>query len=275
METGKSYLRKWARSFLFLPSVKFCLSKIPALKAIYAPLWGFHPIDRELGIETSGLVGTEEIHRDKRLITLINPYIGSQPSIVRTGLSALGDCTEYTFVDFGCGKGRAVAVASEFPFRSIVGIELSPSLASTARSNASRIGRQFPDRSTVTIANANVSDFALPPGRLACFNYHAFGLELLSEVVERFEAALRGNTPHMFFVYYNPVHFEVLDNSSTFKRFYAQQLPYDEGEIGFGPDQDDAVVIWQSVQGEITAQHHGANRKITLNASGERARVVD
>jgi len=275
MATGKSNVRKWARSFVFLPSVKFWLSKIPGLRAIYAPIWGVHPIDRELGIDTSGLVGTGEIHQDKGLTTLINPYIGSQPSIVRKGLAALGDCAEYTFVDFGGGKGRAVVVASEFPFRNIMGIELSPSLAGTARSNASRIALQFPDRSTVTIANANVSDFVLPPGRLACFNYHAFGLELLSEVVQKFEALLRGNTPHMFFVYYNPVHFEVLDNSSAFQRFYAQQLQYDESEIGFGPDVDDGVVSWQSVKGAVPIKHRGDDRKIVLNASGERARVVD
>jgi len=275
METSKSFLRKWARFFLFLPSVKFCLRKIPALQRIYAPLWGVHPIDRELGIETSGLVGTEEIHRDKQLVKLISPYIGSQPSIVRKGLSELGDCAEYTFVDFGCGKGRAVAVASEFPFRSILGVELSSSLASTARSNASRIARKFSDRSTVTIANVNVSDFQLPPGKLACFNYHAFGRELLSEVVQKFEAALAGDAPHMFFVYYNPVHFEGLDASPAFKRFYAQQLQYDEGEIGFGPDQDDAVVIWQSLKGAVPTEHAGANRKITLNALSESARVAD
>lgn len=275
MGMGKSHLRRWARLFLFLPRVKSCLCKIPALHAIYAPQWGVHPIDRELGIETSGLVGTEEIHRDKKLKHLINPYIGSQPSIVRRGLSALENHADYTFVDCGCGKGRAVVVASEFPFRSIMGIELSPSLAATARSNTSKIARRFPERRPIEVATANVIDFPLPKGRLACFNYHAFGRELLSEMVRKFEAALASDIPHMFFVYYNPVHFEVLDGSHAFKRFYAQQLPYEQGEIGFGPDGDDAVVIWQSRRGAILSRHPGADRKITIDDSSGRATLRD
>ncbi len=63
----------------------------------------------------------------------INLYIGSQPSIMRRALSALGPVERYDFLDLGCGKGRALIVAAEFPFRAITGVELSPALAAIAR----------------------------------------------------------------------------------------------------------------------------------------------
>ena len=78
----------------------------------------------------------------------------------------------------------------------------------------------------------------------------------------------------MFFIYYNPVHFELFDASPAFRRFWAQQIPYDESEIGFGPDGDDAIVIWQSLRGAIPTQHQGADRKIILTAPG-RAQLAD
>ena len=39
------------------------------------------------------------------------------------------------FVDVGCGMGRALLLASELPFRQVVGIELSPALHAIAREN--------------------------------------------------------------------------------------------------------------------------------------------
>jgi SAM-dependent methyltransferase len=187
----------------------------------------------------------------------------------------LGTYEDYTFIDYGCGKGRAVVVATEFPFQSVAGIELSATLAATARLNAAKIASQFPDRPSVKIVGANVCDFPLPGGKLACFNYHAFGPELLAQIIRKFEAALAGDTSHMFFIYYNPVHFELFDASPAFRRFYAQQIAYDESEIGFGPDEDDAVVIWQSVRGAIPKQHEGADRRIIITAPGSRAKLAD
>jgi SAM-dependent methyltransferase len=100
-----------------------------------------HPIDRTYGIDTSGSVSVENLHPDPRLQCLIVDYLASQPSIVRRGLSALGNIRDYVFVDLGCGKGRATTVAGEFPFRAVVGVELSAALAATARANAATIAR--------------------------------------------------------------------------------------------------------------------------------------
>lgn len=258
-----------------MPAVKKFMMKMPVIRRIYSPLWGTHPFDKEFGIETSGILSTEDIHPDKQLTALISPYIGSQPSIVRRGLSALGTYGDYTFIDYGCGKGRPIVVAGEFPFQSVTGIELSPNLAATARLNIAKVARRFPERQGVTIVCADVCDFPLPPDKLACFNYHAFGPEIVARIIKKFETALAGDTPHMFLIYYNPVHFELFDASPAFRRFYAQQIPYDKSEIGFGPDEDDAVVIWQSARGAIPTQHQGADRKIIITEPGCRAQLAD
>ncbi len=168
------------------------------------------PIDKIYGIDTSGVVQAENIHPDPSLQAQIIAYVGSQPSVVRRAISALGDIRDYVFVDLGCGKGRVTVVASEFPFRAVSGVELSAALAATARLNAAAIARQFPERPKVTIAEANVVHFPLPAAKTVLFNYHAFGAELMAKIVARCEAALAsGELPHMFFIiYYNPIHAE-------------------------------------------------------------------
>jgi SAM-dependent methyltransferase len=263
MATVRSRLRRIIRAIFYVPAVKKFLEIVPVIRNVYAPAQRTHPFDRTYGIDTSGVVPVENIHPDQSLHSKIVAYVGSQPSIVRRSLLALGDIRDYVFVDLGCGKGRAMTVASEFPLRAVIGVELSPTLAATARANADTIARQFPERPKVTIANANVVDFPLPAGKVVLFNYHAFGAELIAKIVARCEAALAsGELPHMFFVYYNPVHSEAFDASPALERFYVEQIPYDKSEIGFGPDRSDVVAIWQSVRGSVPTPHKGTDRKI-------------
>ena len=42
---------------------------------------------------------------------------------------------DFVFVDFGSGKGRALLLASEFPFARVVGVEFSPELHQIAQQN--------------------------------------------------------------------------------------------------------------------------------------------
>jgi predicted RNA methylase len=249
---------------LYAPVVKRSLDHAPFTRKLYKVWDRGHPFDHEFGVDTLGIVATDQITQDKRLAAQIVCYAGSQPSIVRTGLAALGPVEEYTLLDFGCGKGRAAIVASEFPFRQVIGVELSPVLAATARTNAAIIARRFPERPRITIVEANVLEFALPAGKIAIFAYHPFGAEILAGVVKRLEAALGAETPHIFFVYDNPVHADVLDQSPAFKRFYTGIVPYDKSELGYGLFKHDAVVIWQSVRGAISTPHSEIGREVMV-----------
>jgi SAM-dependent methyltransferase len=261
MTTPQSSLKNNVRDLLLKPAVKNVLEIIPVIRRIYPGVYRTHPIDRFYGIDTGGAVYIESAHPS--VPSELVAYIGSQPSIVRQAVVALGDIRDYIFVDLGCGKGRATAVASEFPFRAVTGVELSSELAATARTNTAAIAKRFSDRCKVTIADANILDYPLPEGPVVFFNYHGFGAELMQKLVSRCEAALAvGKIPHIFFVYYNPVHSEAFDASPAFERFYAEQVPYDKSEIGFGPDRHDVVAIWQSIQGARPTPHKGADRKI-------------
>jgi hypothetical protein len=59
----------------------------------------------------------------------------------------------------GCGKGRANIVASEFPFKRIVGIELSHALVEVARTNAETIHKAMPARTKIKIIEGNAVEF--------------------------------------------------------------------------------------------------------------------
>jgi SAM-dependent methyltransferase len=265
------FLKNLLRLVYHAPPLKGLLKRIPLVRNIY-PHERTHPIDALYGVDTSGVVPVEYIHRDRSLTARIIPYIGSDPGVVRGALAALGNIEDYTLVDLGCGKGRAVIVGSEFPFRAIIGVELSTKLASTAKKNAAIVAHGYPSRPAITIHEANVTDFQLPDGKLVMFLYHAFGRELLAQLLTKLASALRSQGTHLFFVYDNPVCGDVLDSSPAFTRWYADMVRRNSKE---GLSGHDAVVIWQSIVGARPTPHRRTDRRIIITDPKWRADLED
>ena len=258
-------VKKLVRPLFFVPFVKRVLLSLPIADKLYHPWERRHPFDKRYGVETSGIVPPREITSDPAVNTLITLYVASQASVIRNALTALGDVSEYAFVDVGCGKGRAILVASEFPFREVIGVELSPALADIARRNAKRVAGNFPDRPRISVHDQNVIDFELPEGKVVLYVYNPFRERLMEQLIEKLEVLLSSShNTHVFFVYYNPIVSETIDASRAFCRWFAETIPYDGSELGFGPDEVDTVVIWQSVYGEIPCPHRGAGAKIVI-----------
>src|SRR5260370_30556709 len=75
----------------------------------------------------------------------------------------------YSFVDLGCGKGRAVMMASEFGFREGVGVELHASLAGIAEANVAVWAGAGRAACPVRIICGDATEFVFPDG--ACLLY--------------------------------------------------------------------------------------------------------
>src|ERR1700692_4105847 len=203
------------------------LKNIPGADLLYGSGWdAFHPFDRIHGTQTSGYVSADQLPAEEAARAHAVFYAGSQPSVLREGLKALPSLETCAFVDLGCGKGRPLLVASEFPFRNILGVELSPDLAKVAERNAAIFAERFPERTPIRSAVGDASNFPMPSGDLVLFLYNPFGAELIAKVVQGVEAALRTEPRSIYIVYYNPIAAHCFDASSLLTRRFARQIPY-------------------------------------------------
>lgn len=256
------------------PAVRRLLGWIPGADSLYGSGWDrVHPFDRLHGTQTSGYVPASELPPGEPREHAVC-YAGSQPSILRTALSTLPELQSCTFVDLGCGKGRALLVASEFPFRDILGVELSPGLAATARRNAERIALRHPHRAAIRIAVGDATHHPLPPGDLVLFLYHPFDAEGVGRVADTVRAALAQPQAQrrLYVIYYNPVAGDRFDAVPSLRRRYARMLPYSPQERGFGPDATDTLVVWEN--GAALASAGPENCRIVTDRRGERATLV-
>lgn len=240
------------------------LSKVPVIGKQYRTFEILvHPYDQLHGTDTSGYVTPDRLYSDPKVASQSQAYLGTQPSIVRKVLAQLPDAHRYAFVDIGCGKGRPLLIASEFAFKEIVGVEMSPILAQYAARNAGIIKRKFPDRADIKIATENAASYKPTANRIVFFYYHAFGREVFEAFVKNLEDQLSQTVEHAFFIYLNPVFADVVDASPRFSRWSADKMPYEPIEIGFGPDRHDCVVVWQSRPAQYPARER-AERVVTV-----------
>ena len=107
-------------------------------------------------------------------------------SLFRRALSRLDvPFSNYTFVDYGAGKGKALMLACEYPFRRIVGVECLPVLCEAARANLARhpLARARGDAVVATCADARAWDPPIEP--LVCFFFNPFDATVWRVVLRR------------------------------------------------------------------------------------------
>jgi SAM-dependent methyltransferase len=205
-----------------------------------------HPYDRAHGVRTSGMLPGFLLSPGEPIDDPKTIYIASQPSIIRQALATIPNPQHCHFLDLGCGKGRALLVATEFRFAAIIGVDLSPTLSRIARRNADVFSRLHPDRTPIAVVTRDALAYELPAEKLVIFLYNPFHRPLIVQLLHRIESSLQAISRELYIVYYNPVWADVFDASTALERRFAAQLPYDQSEIGYGPDESDVVVVWQN-----------------------------
>ena len=119
-----------------------------------------------------------------------------------------------TFVDVGAGMGRAVLAAARYPFRQIVGFEISPALVAVARDNLAAFPRDGLRCNDVRIVRGDAATFRFPKGDLVAYLYNPFDGALLANVLARLAAAPSGE---LAVLYHTPVERAAIEERPEFE----------------------------------------------------------
>ena len=145
-------------------------------------------------------------------------YMPTDPELFRESVGALGiEYSQFTFLDLGSGKGRALLLASEFPFRRILGVELLPALHHIAQENTRRF-QQGAHQHRIELRCGDARQFCFPPEPLVVFLFDPFPAHILEQVVLRLEQSWRERPRKLLIVYQNPISEQVLSNTLWLRR---------------------------------------------------------
>lgn len=167
-----------------------------------------HPFDVAYGVDTGGLVWGEALEEPRRgdAAYWATGYYGISPAAFTRALERLGlEWSRFTFVDVGCGKGRGMMLALRFPFRRVLGVELSPALAAVAQVNLERFAAPWRQRDVpAEVIAGDATAFALPSGPLVLFMYHPFAAPVMKRFLAHVVKAAERERREMYLLYANP-----------------------------------------------------------------------
>lgn len=130
---------------------------------------------------------------------------------------------DFTFIDLGSGKGRTLLMASDYPFRRIIGVELLPSLHQIALENV----RQYKSESQKCFALesicADATAFPLPTDPLVIFLFNPFPESGMRQLVANLEQSLRDHPRPVFVLYHNPLLEHTLTESWRLRKIAGEQ----------------------------------------------------
>jgi hypothetical protein len=169
---------------------------------------------------TSATVGW----RDRLLGMFHSPYQPTEPTLFREMLASLMvaspniNLREFTFIDVGSGKGRALLLAADHPFRRIHGIELLPELHRVAKENIVKYKSNSQQCFAIESLLGDASEFAFPPEPTVLYLFNPLPESGLVRMISNLEQSLQGHPRPVFVLYHNPLLEHVLSRSEAFQK---------------------------------------------------------
>jgi SAM-dependent methyltransferase len=207
--------------------------KPPEALAVAAAVQQPDPFDIAHGTDTGGCISGEDLSSASLSALYVTVYLGIASSAFTQALADIPFKPDgFTFVDLGCGKGRALMLAADLPFSRLVGVELAPELCAVARAN---LATNPEWASRISVFNGDATTFAYPGGPLLIFLYHPFLAPVLRRALANLERQLRRNPRETWVLYAdNPRFTEVLDGFPFLREVSHTSYPYSDEDLAAG-----------------------------------------
>jgi hypothetical protein len=166
-------------------------------------------------------------------------YKNSDGSVLRQMVESLPIRHEdFLFLDLGAGKGMALLMAAEYPFREIIGVEYSRPLQEIAAANlAACVGPAAKCRQVSCVCLDAVM-FKFPPQPTVLFLGNPFDEVIMEQVLGNLVGSLRRDPRPIYVLYYNGVCAEVLRRHGFHERLSLRTGPTTHYVFDFAPRSD-------------------------------------
>lgn len=158
-------------------------------------------IERRLGIETAREVdlGSLDLAAEGR-----ENYEPSGWLVLRRILARHEVTGRDVFIDFGSGKGRIVYQAAQYPFRRVIGVEVSDELNAVAKRNLSRSGNRLRCRN-IELVTTDALSYPIPDDLTVAYFYNPFRGNVFDAVIDKLVASLDRRPRPMRIIYRTPL----------------------------------------------------------------------
>jgi hypothetical protein len=155
---------------------------------------------------------------------MAHPYFATEPWLFQQIMQALalsiqqsavsqslahGALRDFTFIDFGSGKGRVLLMVSDYPFKRIIGVEFMPELHHVAEKNLASYTSEKQQCRQIESVCLDARDFQFPIEPLVMYLFNPFSEPTFAEVLENLRRSIE-QMPRPVYIAYRFTEFEDL-----------------------------------------------------------------
>ncbi len=181
--------------------------------------------DRRHGIDTKGVISLFDLRIESVNARNGLRYQTAPPDFIRSVLRCLPiDCQDHVFIDLGSGKGRTLLLASELPFRRVIGVEFSLQLHTIAERNVANCVGLDQQCGRIECHWMDAVEFEFPEEPLVIYLCNPFLENVFQKVLSRLDESIARRPRPCHIIYVNPTLGSLLDGSGRFRRVHAEKF---------------------------------------------------
>ena len=158
--------------------------------------------DKRYNIDTAGFIELGDLELTGTSKSSAFHYEPISPRSFRKTMAHLpADLQEYTFVDFGSGKGRTLLLAGERNFKSVIGVELDRGLHDTAEANIRKCQNIHKKCNDVKSLCMDAVNFTFDNNKYVLFFFSPFQENITRYILQRLNMSMEGRSGHILLCY--------------------------------------------------------------------------
>ncbi len=187
--------------------------------------------EKQLGINTHSIVNLDKLTLAGESSEQNHHYQGASYFILFSIFSRLPETIKSRpFIDFGCGKGRALFVAEQCGFTDVTGVDIAKELIANANENKALYQKKYPG-SNIDFLFEDATKYQIPPNSGVFYFFNPFGETILQKVIDNLKESVKQYPRTIYCIYLNPKYKEVFEKNG-FELFYTEKSKrYLEGVI--------------------------------------------
>lgn len=178
--------------------------------------------EKQLGINTHSIVNLDKLTLAGEESEQNHHYQGASYYILFSIFNKLPiETKQFPFIDYGCGKGRALFVAEQCGFTKLIGVDIAKELIDNGNENKKAYLLKNKE-SQITFLFEDATKYAIPIDAQVFYFFNPFGEDILEKVILNIKNSIKNNPRKIYCIYLNPKYKAVFDKNG-FEVFYTEK----------------------------------------------------
>jgi SAM-dependent methyltransferase len=135
----------------------------------------------------------------------------------RRVMARLGPSRDNVFIDFGCGKGRALLAAAQLGFKRVEGVEFSGELCAIARQNIAAFARRRRLATECRVVQQDAGAYEVPDDADYFYFFNPFGEQVMRGTLGNIVRSLDRRPREAMLIYCNPLCRNCIEETGVFR----------------------------------------------------------